>query len=158
MKLATERNNDVYLEGKLFALKLITEEIHTKREQLRVILCHTYDTRFPTLEETARESKDNPDAGKKKHTKKDSRSDDDEGSSGDSDNDNGYRTWTSRNGRFHVKAKLVGAANGQVILEKPNGQRLPPIDIDKLSDEDQEYVDAQASKGSSHGDDDDSAS
>jgi S1-C subfamily serine protease len=46
------------------------------------------------------------------------------------------RTWTTKAGRFTVRAKFVALNNGSVTLEKENGETLT-VDLDKLSEADQ---------------------
>ena len=56
--------------------------------------------------------------------------------------------WTSRNGKFSVKAKLVKVENGTVTLETPKGKKIE-VHIEKLSDEDQEFIEKRENEPSS---------
>jgi S1-C subfamily serine protease len=50
-----------------------------------------------------------------------------------------YRTWTSSNGRYRIKAKLIGVKNGVATLKTFHGKTIT-VDIEKLSDEDQQLI------------------
>ncbi|MDR3234644.1 MAG: hypothetical protein LBT46_13455 [Planctomycetaceae bacterium] len=52
------------------------------------------------------------------------------------------RTWTSRNGKHNTQAKYVSADKNQVTLENAEGEVFP-VDISKLSTNDQNYVKEQ---------------
>ena len=49
------------------------------------------------------------------------------------------REWASKDGKFKTKAKYVSKGGPKVTLEKEDGKQVT-IDLDKLSDEDNEYV------------------
>jgi len=49
------------------------------------------------------------------------------------------RTWTSTDGRFTVKARLVKSSDGAVTLKKDNGEEIR-VPIEKPSRKDQDYV------------------
>jgi hypothetical protein len=141
----TDVNQSQGLEMKLFAVKEITEKIRTQREMTRVIFCHQYNVPFPTLEETAREDAKNPGSAQDKpgkngkHVK--SPDDDDDSSTAKADN-SGYRLWTSRNGKHKIKAKLIKVEDGVVTLKTPKGKTIT-VEVEKLSDEDQEFIENQ---------------
>ena len=50
-----------------------------------------------------------------------------------------FREWTDTTGKFHKTAKFRGMAGGVVKLELEDGQTIS-VPLEKLSDEDQEYV------------------
>jgi S1-C subfamily serine protease len=129
------------LELRMLELKEVTQEIRTKREVLRVIFCHQYNKQFPTLEETAKEDAQDPGAGESQNKKPDRRRihPPDEQDEPAADGGDGYRTWTSRNGKFSVKAKMLRVANGSVTLVTRKGKKIT-VDIEKLSDDDQEFI------------------
>jgi hypothetical protein len=52
------------------------------------------------------------------------------------------RTWTNRDGQFSVQAKYLPANETTVIIEKENGTRTT-VEISKLSEPDQKYVERQ---------------
>jgi hypothetical protein len=143
MSMSTQADlGEGYWEAKLISLKEATSELRRHRDILRVELTHRYGLDFPTLEQTAKEPNGDPGssrANNKTNDKKDSADDD-------------YREWTSAGGKYSVKAKLVRVANGQVTLRRPNGKQIT-IDIDKLSEEDQEFIQHRASKRRSADDD-----
>ena len=120
-------------EGKLLALKEITQEMRTAREVLRVRLTHKYSKEFPTLEETASNTA-SADAGEKKHG---------EGDDGDkpaaASSRSAMRTWSDRSGKHRIKARFLGMENGKAKLEQPDGTvlRIPPA---KLSDKDRNFI------------------
>jgi hypothetical protein len=49
------------------------------------------------------------------------------------------RTWTDTTGQFSVKARCRGVKDGKLLLEKENG-RTVQVPLDKLSEEDREYL------------------
>jgi hypothetical protein len=49
------------------------------------------------------------------------------------------REWASKDGKFRTKAKYVSKGGPKVTLEKEDGKQVT-IDLDKLSDADNEYV------------------
>ena len=51
------------------------------------------------------------------------------------------RTWSSADGRFTVKARLLGFADGQVELERNDGKKIV-VPLEKLSAADKKYVEA----------------
>ena len=73
MAMATQADlgEEGYWEAKLIMLKEVTTQIRTKRNILRVVLCHKYSKEFPTLEETAREGDSDPGSSQAKNKKKD---------------------------------------------------------------------------------------
>ena len=50
-----------------------------------------------------------------------------------------FRTWSDSTGRFHVRAKLVSAEGGKVLLAREDGARLT-IPLDRLSKADQDHL------------------
>ncbi len=52
-----------------------------------------------------------------------------------------FRTWTSRDGKFKVRAKLRGVEDGKAKLEKEDG-RVILVPRDRLSEEEQRFIDA----------------
>jgi hypothetical protein len=141
------------MEIKLFALKEITQKIRSQREVLREIFCHQYNQRFPTLEETPKEDAEeggNTETTPNKNARPKPPKDKDESSAGagDDDEDGGYRTWTSLNGKFQVRAKLVQVKEGMVTLVTPKGKRFT-VPKDKLSEVDQRFIEEAASSSSS---------
>lgn len=50
------------------------------------------------------------------------------------------RTWTDSTGRFTLLAKFVSLKDGQVTLTREDGSQMT-IELEKLSEDDQEYVD-----------------
>ncbi len=53
----------------------------------------------------------------------------------------GFRQWTSKNGKFKVRARLHGVGDGQAKLEKEDGKVIS-VPISKLSEADQRFIDA----------------
>jgi endoglucanase Acf2 len=49
------------------------------------------------------------------------------------------RTWSDRGGKYHVRARLLGQAAGNVQLELENGRRVTIL-LERLSADDQDYV------------------
>jgi SLA1 Homology Domain 1 (SHD1) protein len=49
------------------------------------------------------------------------------------------RTWTSANGANRVEARLLSMAQGQVVIETPQGRQIK-VPLEKLSEADQKYV------------------
>jgi hypothetical protein len=56
--------------------------------------------------------------------------------------DDGWRTWTSADGKYTVEAKFRGAAAGTVRLEKRDG-KIIELKREKLSENDQKWLDAK---------------
>src|SRR5206468_7286811 len=52
------------------------------------------------------------------------------------------RNWTDTSGKFNIKAKFVGVANGVATLEQEDGTQVE-IELAKLSAADQKYVNDQ---------------
>ena len=52
------------------------------------------------------------------------------------------RTWTDSTGNYHVEADLIGFNDATVVLKKENRQ-LVAVPIDKLSKEDQAYLESK---------------
>ena len=50
-----------------------------------------------------------------------------------------WRTWTTADGKYKVHAAFRGAAAGTVRLEREDGSVIE-VNIDRLSQEDQEYI------------------
>ena len=102
----------------------VAAQLRTRHEVVRASLSRKYDKPFRAIKETTGES--------------------DEAASS---NQNGYRTWTSKNGKSHVKAMLIRAENGVVKLETANGKKIT-VAIEKLSDEDRQFIEKNASQPS----------
>jgi hypothetical protein len=49
------------------------------------------------------------------------------------------RTWTSATGANTIEARLLSMAQGQVIIETPQGRQIK-VPLEKLSEADQKYV------------------
>ena len=49
------------------------------------------------------------------------------------------RIWTDKSGQHEIKAKFIDLIDGQVRLERPNGD-ISRIPLEKLSEADQNYV------------------
>lgn len=58
---------------------------------------------------------------------------------GQAKNADGARTWTSKNGKFKIDAKLVSADATTVKLRKPDGKELS-VPIEKLSESDRDFL------------------
>jgi len=52
------------------------------------------------------------------------------------------RTWSDSTGQFTIQAKLIGAANGEVRLKRPDGTAIS-VPLERLSDADKEFVETQ---------------
>jgi endonuclease YncB( thermonuclease family) len=50
-----------------------------------------------------------------------------------------WRTWTSADGRFTVRAKFVQATNGRMTLQREDGKRIV-VELEKLSPDDIDFV------------------
>lgn len=50
------------------------------------------------------------------------------------------RLWTSRDGRFKVEAVLVSASEDSIQLKRTDNGKTVSVPIEKISDEDQAYV------------------
>jgi S1-C subfamily serine protease len=124
-------------------LKVLTE-LRNQYDVLRVNLSLRYGKTFPTLEETRKESNEGSSASEAsgKHGGKGWK-----GEKAAVKPGNGYRTWTSRNGKFSIKAKLVKVANGEVTLVSPEGKKIT-VPIEKLSDKDREFIKIKESESS----------
>ena len=57
----------------------------------------------------------------------------------------GYRTWTSNNGGYRVKARFIELKDGIVKLEIAIGKTIT-VPIGRLSDEDQQFIEKNASQ------------
>ena len=55
------------------------------------------------------------------------------------------RKWTSSNGKFSITGEFVGQQDGVVKIKRSNGKTIP-VEIKKLSDKDQEYLNGLSSK------------
>jgi hypothetical protein len=53
-----------------------------------------------------------------------------------------FRTWTDITGKFKTEAALVGLENGKVLLKKKDGRSVA-LDIQRLSQADQDFVHSQ---------------
>jgi endoglucanase Acf2 len=58
------------------------------------------------------------------------------------------RTWSDGSGKYHVRARMVGQADGNVQLELESGRQIT-IGLDRLSPDDQAYVKEHVRQGSS---------
>ena len=128
---ADRRVEDSSVEVKLKVLS----ELRNKYDALRLNLSLRHGRDLPTLEETRKESKV-PSAG-----------------TGDGNaNRRSPRTvtdwWTSSNGKHKIKAKLVKVENGVVTLKTSKGKTIT-VEVEKLSDEDQEFLENQEDASSS---------
>jgi hypothetical protein len=155
--LDTQTDPDVAatLEIKLFALKEVMQEVQSKRGILREIFIHQYNKPFPTLEESARDESAGSRGDEKKPEKKKDRKhaggsteSEDESSADGSDDQEGFRTWTSVNGKFQIRAKLVQVKDGMVTLLTPKGRKMT-LPKEKLSEADQRVIEEAASSSSS---------
>lgn len=54
------------------------------------------------------------------------------------------RKWTDKSGKYSVDADFVSLTDGKVVVKKSDGQLVPPIPLEKLSDTDQEVARALA--------------
>ncbi|HUY32966.1 MAG TPA: SHD1 domain-containing protein [Pirellulales bacterium] len=61
------------------------------------------------------------------------------------DGDAPLRTWTSTGEKFKIQAEFVGVDDGNVRLKKSDG-KLITVALDKLSDDDRQYVKLQLAK------------
>ncbi len=57
---------------------------------------------------------------------------------------NQFRDWESKSGAFSVKAKLISYENGIVTIELQGDGKTIEVPVDKLSDQDQEYLNSLA--------------
>jgi WD40 repeat protein len=57
---------------------------------------------------------------------------------GQDDND-GPRTWTSKNGKFKIEAELITVDGGEIELRRSNGKTIK-LEFDKLSTADREFI------------------
>jgi hypothetical protein len=64
--------------------------------------------------------------------------------------DSNLRTWTDKTGNFTTKAEFVDVSDGKVTLRKPDGTPLV-VSLEKLSEEDQEWIRKQPLAGSKQG-------
>jgi thiol-disulfide isomerase/thioredoxin len=53
------------------------------------------------------------------------------------------RTWTDTTGKFSVSAELVEVEDGKAVLRRADGKTIT-VPVDKLSDDDKAFLDAQA--------------
>ncbi len=53
---------------------------------------------------------------------------------------NQFRDWESKSGAFSVRAKLISNENGIVTIELQDDEKTIEVPVDKLSDQDQEYL------------------
>ena len=109
--VAAEFDQADTLAKKLSGFKGVNTTILNQCDFLRLVLCRKYETPFPTLEEITRQS-DKAIAGQD------------------------FRTWTSSNGKSHVKAKLIRVKDGFVKLETAASKKIT-VPIERLSDVDQ---------------------
>ena len=61
------------------------------------------------------------------------------------------RKWTSSNGKFSITGEFVGQQDGVVKIKRSNGKTIP-VEIKKLSDKDQEYLNGLSSKAAGKAD------
>ncbi|MEN6458510.1 MAG: trypsin-like peptidase domain-containing protein [Thermoguttaceae bacterium] len=133
---ATETGVSGLEEAKIAAFKEEITKFRSHYDALRIILSRVFDRNFPTIEETESATEDSGDDGSKKDDKK-------AGSSGDkkSKSQEAYelRTWTSKNGKFTLRAKFRGVEDGNVKLEKEDGKVIV-VPIARLCEEDQKLI------------------
>ena len=118
-------SGEQYAEVKLAADKEILKQLEKQYAELRDKLGETFDTEFPTVEQTAEEHQrparpqraNVPDAL-------------------------GYRIWTSANGKYQLDAKLLDVTeDGQKVrLKRRSGGKELLVPIRALCKEDQKYI------------------
>lgn len=54
--------------------------------------------------------------------------------------DDKYRIWTDLTGKFRIEAELVEVTDAEVKLRRKDNGKIAAVPIDKLSDEDQEFL------------------
>jgi hypothetical protein len=123
------------MESGNVAIKEQLADIRSKHDVLRINLSRKYDTQFPTLEDTAKETEAAGEGGDAKKT---------EGVVSDKTKPvdarlSVLRTWTDSTGTHKIKAKYRGMEDGKVKLEKSDGSTVlvPP---DSLSDTDRRFI------------------
>ncbi len=102
----------------LWAVERIRDEFPTRYGDVRIVLGHKYKQPFLTLKDISQK------LGNAMVVLGQT-----------------YRVWTSRNGKFKIKAKLIRANDDTVTLETDQGKRIV-VSIEKLSDADQQFIEA----------------
>ena len=135
-----DQGADRRVENASVEVKLkVMSELRNKYDALRLNLSLRHGKTFPTLDETRKEAKvpsAGPGDGDTKSPKpKDAEKD-------------GYRWWTSRNGKHRIRAKLIKVENGVVTLKTSKGNKIK-VEVEKLSDDDQDFIENQENASSS---------
>ena len=139
---AQATDGDSIWENKLSLMKQLWTEQQSKREALRVVLCHKYNKQFPTPEETARNG--GVDTEETAPAKKDESKEDGAGKKpkvdeDDANDDPDMRLWTDKTGKHKIRAKFVGIEDGTVKLRRSNG-KLIRVPLDSLSEADRKFL------------------
>ncbi len=132
-----------YAEAKAQAYKALLEKIDVAYDQLRTGLGQTYNTEFPTMEQTAAEDKNSPAGGGQPGKKRVvGGSGNDDGSPSGSSAGSGYRIWTSADGEHEVDAKYLGVTDDgrRVRLERRRDGKELEVPIERLVKADQKYI------------------
>ena len=114
--------------------------LRTEYDLLRINLSRIFNKNFPTVEDTEKDP--GADSGKDERRRQ-------EGQRRlrrqaqvreTAEKRFEFRTWTSKTGKFKVRAKLRGVENGKVKLEKEDGTVIL-VPLSRLSEADQRFID-----------------
>jgi hypothetical protein len=142
-EIVQETDSDIS-EYKLAHYKNYNEEMESEFDLTRVILNHTINKDFPTLEDVKKEDaeeKKNPGKASESEDKDKGKDKEKEGSSTESSN-KPYRMWSDKDGGHQIRAQYIGKDGNKVKLKKENG-KIIKVPLNKLSDADQSYVNRQ---------------
>ncbi len=126
-------------EGRLDAFKQILNNLRTEYDLLRINLSRIFNKNFPTVDETEKDP--GADSASAATQKPNSGSPDKPKSAGGAEKRFEFRTWTSKTGKFKVRAKLRGVEDGKVKLEKEDGTVIV-VPLSRLSEADQRFLDS----------------
>lgn len=135
------------IEQKILELKVKNlVDLRSKFDITRVQLARTFGILFPSLDDMKK-------ALKKAASEKNKKGDKGEDAEISTEK-RPYRTWTSVGGGHRIRARLVKVTDGMVVLKTRQGKKIT-VAIEKLCDEDQDYIAEIASAPSSDEQDDD---
>jgi hypothetical protein len=129
-----------WADAKAQAYKEILEQFDVDYEALRTSLGRSYETDFPTVEQTAEEDNRNPAGRVRARNTVEAGSGDEDGSGGL--DGSGYRIWTSADGEHQIDAKYAGVTeDGQKVRlrKKSDGEEIE-VPIKRLVKADQNYI------------------
>lgn len=132
-KAVAEQGDTNAIEQEIVKIKMQTlVALRSQFDGVRANMGRTFGIPFPSLEEMEQLLSD--------LKSKKPKNGDDKNAKLEKAGKKPYRTWTSIGGGHTIRARLVKVTDGMAILETRQGKRIT-VAIDKLCDEDQEYID-----------------